>query len=277
MMSSSSSDAAAALELQESGWEELRREARKLEGDLDVEAVLLRAPRRAFLLLRIRLGRRLPHRRPLLLEVHGVRDPVAARQAAGRQRRHEPLRRLQRHHHLRLPEARAPPRHPPRVHAGPFPPLRSSHSRFVEPLVNRFKWWFVRSWKQEFRRTRGNLSSMREHADLLSSVRDDITESKATGGMSPRVHLLRERASIHGSINQIDEVIGQAQSTRVALSNQRALFGDIQGKVKQLGEKFPIIRGLLGAIKRKKSKDTIILSAVIAACTIFLIIYWLSK
>uniref|UniRef100_A0A0E0G0H7 Golgi SNAP receptor complex member 1 n=1 Tax=Oryza nivara TaxID=4536 RepID=A0A0E0G0H7_ORYNI len=135
----------------------------------------------------------------------------------------------------------------------------------------------LHEFAQEFRRTRGNLSSIREHADLLSSVRDDITESKATGGMSPRVHLLRERASIHGSINQIDEVIGQAQSTRVALSNQRALFGDVQGKVKQLGEKFPVIRGLLGAIKRKKSKDTIILSAVIAACTIFLIIYWLSK
>jgi hypothetical protein len=24
------------------------------------------------------------------------------------------------------------------------------------------------------------------------------------------------------------------------------LFGDVQGKVKQLGEKFPVIRGLLG-------------------------------
>ena len=36
-MTSSSSDAAAALELQESEWEELRREARKLEGDLDMK------------------------------------------------------------------------------------------------------------------------------------------------------------------------------------------------------------------------------------------------
>ena len=36
-MSSSDDAAAAALELQESGWEELRREARKLEGDLDVK------------------------------------------------------------------------------------------------------------------------------------------------------------------------------------------------------------------------------------------------
>jgi hypothetical protein len=33
-------------------------------------------------------------------------------------------------------------------------------------------------WRQEFRRTRGNLSSIREHADLLTSVREDITESK---------------------------------------------------------------------------------------------------
>ena len=36
-MISSSSDAAAALELQESEWEELWCEARKLEGDLDVK------------------------------------------------------------------------------------------------------------------------------------------------------------------------------------------------------------------------------------------------
>ncbi|KAJ3685705.1 hypothetical protein LUZ61_014869 [Rhynchospora tenuis] len=135
----------------------------------------------------------------------------------------------------------------------------------------------LHEFSQEFRRTKGNLNLMREHAELLSSVRDDITESMASGGMSPRVHLLRERSSIHSSISQIDEVIGQAQATRAVISSQGSLFGDVQGKVKKLGEKFPIIRGLLGAIKRKKSKDTIILSAVIAACTLFLIIYWLSK
>lgn len=31
---------------------------------------------------------------------------------------------------------------------------------------------------QEFRRIKGNISSMREHAELLSSVRDDISEYK---------------------------------------------------------------------------------------------------
>jgi len=47
-------------------------------------------------------------------------------------------------------------------------------------------------------------------------------------------------------IPQIDEVIGQAQATRSVLGSQRALFGDVGGKVKLLSEKFPVIRGLLG-------------------------------
>lgn len=46
----------------------------------------------------------------------------------------------------------------------------------------------------------------------------------------------------------MDEVISQAQTTRAVLGSQRAMFGDVQGKVKQLGDKFPIIRGLIGNI-----------------------------
>lgn len=45
---------------------------------------------------------------------------------------------------------------------------------------------------------------------------------------------------------QMDDVISQAQTTRTVLGSQRALFGDVQGKVKVLSDKFPIIRGLLG-------------------------------
>nr|XP_023899820.1 Golgi SNAP receptor complex member 1-2-like [Quercus suber] len=76
---------------------------------------------------------------------------------------------------------------------------------------------------------------------------------------------------------QIDDVIGQAQTTRQVLGSQKAMFGDVEGKVKNLSDKFPIIRGLLGSIRRRKSRDTLILAVVIAACTLFLIIYWLSK
>nr|KJB41086.1 hypothetical protein B456_007G089800 [Gossypium raimondii] len=135
----------------------------------------------------------------------------------------------------------------------------------------------LHEFTQEFRRIKGNISSMREQAELLSSVRDDISEFKASEGMSPRMQLLRERAAIHGNIAHIDDVINQAQTTRAVLGSQRALFGDVQGKVKVLSDKFPVIRGLLGSIRRRRSRDTLILSAVIAGCTLFLIIYWLSK
>lgn len=33
---------------------------------------------------------------------------------------------------------------------------------------------------QEFRRTKGNINSMKEHAELLGSVRDDISDFKVS-------------------------------------------------------------------------------------------------
>ncbi|OAE35111.1 hypothetical protein AXG93_763s1450 [Marchantia polymorpha subsp. ruderalis] len=149
----------------------------------------------------------------------------------------------------------------------------------------------LHEFTQEFRRTRGNIRSMREHAELLTSVRNDISEykvldmyhkcngvySQASGSLSPGPRILRERGAIHQINVKLDEVINQAQSNKGALAAQRSTFTEIQSKLRQLGDRFPIIRELLGSIKRKRSKDTYILSAVIAACTIFLIVYWISK
>ncbi|ERM97706.1 hypothetical protein AMTRI_Chr09g39040 [Amborella trichopoda] len=135
----------------------------------------------------------------------------------------------------------------------------------------------LHEYTQEFKRTQGNIMLMWEHAELLKSVRNDINEYKASTTLKLAPGLLRERAAIHGSINQIEDVTDQAESLKGVLTAQRNAFTSIQGKVKQLSDRFPVIRGLLGAIKRKRSKDTLILSAVIAGCTLFLLIYWLSK
>ncbi|KAL6888588.1 hypothetical protein ACP4OV_009614 [Aristida adscensionis] len=224
----SSSDAAAALELQESGWEELRREARKLEGDLDVK-----------LSSYARLAARSSS--SAAGAASGAASPTADR-SSWKSMEFEIQSLLAKLQDVNDAMSRC---------AASTAPAASVSQKLARHRD------ILHEFTQEFRRTRGNLSSMREHADLLSSVREDITESKATGGMSPRVHLLRERASIHGSINQIDEVIGQAQSTRAALSNQRALFGDVQGKVKQLGEKFPVIRGLLVVPLSERNQRTL--------------------
>lgn len=235
------------LELQESGWEELRKDARKIEGDLDVK-----------LSSYAKLGTR-------FTQSPGYVDnnsPTVGPNRSWKSMEMEIQSLLEKLLDINDAMSRCA--------------ASASATSSVNQKLARHR-DILHEYTQEFRRTKGNLNSMREHAELLNSVRDDISESKASGSMSPRVNLLRERASIHGSISHIDEVIGQAQAARSVLGAQRALFGDVQGKVKQLGEKFPVIRGLLGAIRRKRSRDTLILAAVIAACTLFLIIYWLSK
>ncbi|KDP28783.1 hypothetical protein JCGZ_14554 [Jatropha curcas] len=234
------------LELQESGWEELRKEARKLEGDLDVK-----------LSSYAKLGARFTQ--------GGYVDsgsPTVGSSRSWKSMEMEIQSLLEKLLDTNDAMSRCA------ASAAPTTSVTQKLARHRDIL---------HEFNQEFRRIKGNISSMKEHAELLSSVRDDISEYKASGSMSPRMQLLRERAAIHGSIAHIDDVINQAQTTKVVLGSQRASFGDIQGKLKVLSDKFPIIRGLLGSIKRRRSRDTIILSAVIAACTLFLIIYWLSK
>lgn len=47
---------------------------------------------------------------------------------------------------------------------------------------------------------------------------------------------------------QLDEVINQAQATKGALAAQRSTFMEVQSKLKQLGDRFPAIRGILGTL-----------------------------
>lgn len=234
-------------ELQESGWEELRKEARKVEGDIEVK-----------LSSYAKVGSRF-HNHPT---GYGDNGSPAVHSRTWKSMELEIQTLLEKLEDINEGMSRCA--------------AAATYTTSVNQKLTRHR-DILHDYSQEFKRTKGNLSSMREHTELLNSVRDDIGESKASGSMSPRVHLLRERASIHGSISLVDEVIGQAQATRSALGTQGAFFGDVHGKVKKLGDKFPVIRGLLGAIRRKRSRDTLILSSVIAACTLFLIIYWFSK
>ncbi|KAL6557243.1 Golgi SNAP receptor complex member 1-2 [Orobanche minor] len=232
--------------LLESGWEELRKEARKIEGDLDVK-----------LSSYAKLGARFTQGGNV-----DAGSPTVGSSRSWRSMEMEIESLLEKLLDINDSMSRSAA-------------SAASTTSVTQKLARHRD--ILHEFTQEFKRIKGNINSMREHAELLSSVRDDISEYKASGSASPRMQLLRERAAIHGSISHIDDVISQAQATRAVLGSQRTLFGDVQGKVKLLGDKFPVIRGLIGSIRRKRSRDTLILSAVIAACTLFLIIYWLSK
>jgi Golgi SNAP receptor complex protein 1 len=58
---------------------------------------------------------------------------------------------------------------------------------------------------------------------------------------------------------------------------QRRLFDTIGDKMLAMGARFPVVNSMLNAIRRKKSKDTIVLSAVIAGCVLFTFLYIVLK
>lgn len=89
--------------------------------------------------------------------------------------------------------------------------------------------------------------------------------------------LFREHAAISRSTGQMDNVISQAQATLGTLGLQRSTFGGINSKLSNVSSRLPTVNQILSSIKRKKSMDTIILSLVASVCTFLIFIYWLTK
>jgi len=133
----------------------------------------------------------------------------------------------------------------------------------------------LQEFTQEFRRLDSSLGAARDRAELLGGGSESLpllsVQVQSSGA------LLRERATVQTSTNYVDDMLAQAQSVSKGLLEQRRGFESVQDKLATVGERFPVVNGLLNAIRRKKSKDTLILAGVISACVLFTIIYVISK
>ena len=68
-----------------------------------------------------------------------------------------------------------------------------------------------------------------------------------------------------------------AQNTARELFSQRGLLQNAGSKLLTMASRFPVLDNLVMAIKKKKNKDAMVLAAVIAACTTFVLLYYMSK
>jgi len=128
------------------------------------------------------------------------------------------------------------------------------------------------SFNQEFNRIKAQINTAREHAELLTSVRKDISQYKNSVG-SRTDNLLRERGAIHSADRLADVVIGQALETKEALASQRNVITGAIGKLRNLGRAFPGIGKLMNSITRRKKRDLIILASFISLCMFLLLFY----
>ncbi|KAI7800682.1 Golgi SNAP receptor complex member 1 [Triplophysa rosa] len=133
----------------------------------------------------------------------------------------------------------------------------------------------LQDYTHEFHKTKSNFMAIREREDLLGSVRKDIETYKSGSGVNNRRTelFLKEHEHLRNSDRLIDDTISIAMATKENMTSQRGMLKSIQSRVNTLANRFPAINNLIQRINLRKRRDSLILGGVIGLCTIILLLY----
>ncbi|KAF8580143.1 V-snare-domain-containing protein [Ramaria rubella] len=128
----------------------------------------------------------------------------------------------------------------------------------------------LRDYTRDFARTKANVRTAMDRANLLTNVRSDID---AYHRSSAADSLLAERGRIDNSHRMTDDLLGQAYATRDEFSRQRSSLASINARMGGVLNTLPGIDSLLSMIKTRRRRDTVILGCVIGLCIVFILSY----
>lgn len=128
----------------------------------------------------------------------------------------------------------------------------------------------LREYEKDFRTIKSNIEQAKAQAELLSTVRKDISAFKEGG--NGRVGE-ETRVALDGASDELGRVLGAASSNRAALQHQRGVVDQAMTKLKSAAALLPGLNGLMNRIRRRKARDMIILASVCAFFVIFLYLY----
>eukprot|EP00183_Erythrolobus_madagascarensis_P002125 CAMPEP_0185850290 /NCGR_PEP_ID=MMETSP1354-20130828/4479_1 /TAXON_ID=708628 /ORGANISM="Erythrolobus madagascarensis, Strain CCMP3276" /LENGTH=275 /DNA_ID=CAMNT_0028550951 /DNA_START=59 /DNA_END=886 /DNA_ORIENTATION=- len=132
--------------------------------------------------------------------------------------------------------------------------------------------------QRDFRRTRKTMMVAREQAELFSGAGAngsrgmDNNSGAMSGDRLQDASLQAERASLASAASMADSSVGQGLSLRDELFKQRAAFASMMDRMETMGQSVPALNALIGQIKRRKKRDVLIFAFVLAAlvfCTAF--------
>ena len=151
---------------------------------------------------------------------------------------------------------------------------RQAPSAAVHHTVQRHR-DIYQDYKQEFTKTRSNLTALIQRHDLLSGGGDKGKSNSSGDSSSLRMDmLLKESEHARNSERLIDDQINIAIEARDSLVNQRVAFKAIQTKLNDISNRFPMINNLVQKINLRKRRDAIIVACVIGLCLTFLL-WWM--
>lgn len=131
----------------------------------------------------------------------------------------------------------------------------------------------LHDFTEEYKRLNSIATSERNRADLLGSSQGFGTSQPA----STQGVLLRERGTLDRSHSEIDNVVAQAYGVASSLGQQRQMFDGIDARLAMIGAKFPVMNSVMNAIRRKKNRDTMILTGVGSLLFLCMLLYWMNK
>ncbi|XP_037322600.2 Golgi SNAP receptor complex member 1-like [Pungitius pungitius] len=154
-------------------------------------------------------------------------------------------------------------------------PGASSHNAALMHTLQRHR-DILQDYTLEFHKTKSNFFSLREREDLLGSINRDIESYKSSAGVNNRKTelILKEHEHLRNSDSLIDNAISIAIATKENITFQRGMLKSIQTRVTTLANRFPVINNLIQKINLRKRRDSLILGGVIGVCTILLLLYF---
>lgn len=126
--------------------------------------------------------------------------------------------------------------------------------------------------RRDLARLRSTLHDARNRANLLGSVREDISAFRAA---NPEAEgFLDERRQIDRSHDGIDGVLSQAYAVQEGFALQRETLASINRRITAAAGQVPGINALITRISAKKRRDGIIMGSFVAFC--FLMFWFFS-
>ncbi|XP_074596825.1 golgi SNAP receptor complex member Gos28 [Brevipalpus obovatus] len=133
----------------------------------------------------------------------------------------------------------------------------------------------LNDYSNEFQKTRSNILELMQREKLLSSDSPRKNNDFVITPPANKINdlYLKEQDHIKSSEIMIEEQINVAARTRENLINQRNAIKAFQTQMTTLANRFPLINSLVHGINLRKRKDTLIIGTLIGICTFLLLIY----
>ncbi|GAA5847420.1 hypothetical protein JCM5353_006433, partial [Sporobolomyces roseus] len=153
-------------------------------------------------------------------------------------------------------------------HATAHPPPSTSATHTLERHRD-----VLSEYRRDYQRTKTSLRDAEQRANLLGSVRDEISAFKTQTGSSATDKLLAERGRIDNSHRMADETLEQAYATRAEFAAQRSGLSQIQARMNGVAAQVPGLNSVIGMINSRRRRDSVIMGTVLGICTLALLFF----